>query len=112
MILLRPIMHDFRQENVIFVKDDPDTMVVKHGFPIAQQDGYLQNRWMYLNVSYVTNGGNIDNLNPDDGPRYYNTGPPYLATVRDMYNIALLWCDYAPRGTLLLCRSHCGYNKY
>lgn len=26
-----------------------------------------------------------------------NTGPPYIATVHDMYNIATLWCEYAPR---------------
>jgi hypothetical protein len=99
MILLRPILHDFTNEDVIFVKGDPDTKVVKHGYPMAQQDGYLENVWMNLNTSYVTNGGNINHLNANDGPIYYNTGPPYLATVRDAYKIALLWCEYAPRGT-------------
>jgi hypothetical protein len=96
-ILLRPIVHDFTNEDMIFVKDKPDWKVVEHGHPIAQQDGYLNNQWMQLNISYVTHGGNIDDIKGKDGSMYWNTGPPYLATVRDMYNIAVLWTEYAPR---------------
>jgi hypothetical protein len=97
MILLRPIVHDYTNEDVTFVDEHPATKVVKHGMPIAQQDGYLSNQWMDLNASYVTNGGNIQHIKPQDGPKHYNTGPPYLATVRDMYQIATLWTAYAPR---------------
>ena len=97
MILLRPIVHDYTNEDVIFVENDPQTKVVKHGFPMAQQDGYLSNEWMYLNISHVTNGGSIKNVTSNDGPRHYNSGPPYLATVRDMYNIVVLWTEYTPR---------------
>jgi hypothetical protein len=39
MILLRPLIHDFTDEHVMWIDDDPVTKVVKHGFPIAQQDG-------------------------------------------------------------------------
>ena len=97
MILLRPIVHDYTNQQVIFVEDKPATMVVKHGFPMAQQDGYLTNAWMYLNVSHITDGGNIQHIDTKDGPKHYNTGPPYLATVKDMYRIAKVWTDYAPR---------------
>jgi len=98
MILLRPMVHDFRQEETIFVQNKPRTKVVKHGYPMAQQDGYLDNRWMYLNISHITAGkGNINHVAGSDGPILYNSGPPYLATVRDMYRIAVLWSEYAPR---------------
>jgi hypothetical protein len=97
MILLRPIVHDYTNEDVTFVEEHPATKVVKHGMPMAQQDGYLSNQWMGLNASYVTNGGNIHHIKGQDGPKHYNTGPPYLATVRDMYQIATLWTAYAPR---------------
>ena len=39
MILMRPLVHDFTDEDVIWVEDRPASMVVKKGFPIAMQDG-------------------------------------------------------------------------
>ena len=96
-ILLRPIFHDTRNNTVHFVQNHPITKVVKHGMPIAQQDGYLYNDWMRFNISYITGGGNISHVSREDGPRFYNTGPPYLATVGDMYRIATLWKEYVPR---------------
>jgi hypothetical protein len=39
MVLLRPLVHDFTNEDVEFVEEEPATKVVKTGFPIAQQDG-------------------------------------------------------------------------
>lgn len=83
MILLRPIVHDYSNQNVLFAEDNPATKVVKHGFPMAQQDGYLSNQWMFLNASYITNGGNISHIKTTDGPKHYNTGPPYLFTLAD-----------------------------
>ena len=47
MILLRPIVHDYTNEDVSFV-GEPLSKVVRHGFPIAQQDGYLNNQWMVV----------------------------------------------------------------
>ena len=32
-----------------------------------------------------------------EGARFWNAGPPYLATVQDMYKIAVKWTEYAPR---------------
>ena len=96
-ILLRPILHDTTDQSVIFVEENPLTRVVKHGMPMAQQDGYLYNEWMGFNIPYITGGGNISHVSKDDGPLYYNAGPPYLATVGDMYRIVTLWKDYVPR---------------
>lgn len=101
MILLRPIVHDFSDvNNHLWVENEPLTKVVRHGFPIAQQDGYLNNEWMKLNFSYIVNrpeGAFVSRPALEDGPRLWNTGPPYLATVKDMYQIAVTWTEYAPR---------------
>ena len=104
MILLRPITHDFSDvENHIWAEDaktTPATRVVRHGFPMAQQDGYLTNSWMDLDAEYITNRTKGDHEplpKGKDGPLHWNTGPPYLATVRDMYRIAVRWTEYAPR---------------
>jgi peptidyl serine alpha-galactosyltransferase len=32
-----------------------------------------------------------------DGPKHWNSGPPYLATVKDMYQIVVRWTELAPR---------------
>jgi hypothetical protein len=98
MILLRPLLHDFTNEQVMWVdKKEPATKIVRHGYPIAQQDGYLRNEWMDLNFTLVTQKQNPVPPPPGgEGPLHWNTGPPYLATARDFYNIAKLWCDYVP----------------
>jgi len=66
----------------------------------AQQDGYLSNQWMELDADFITNKTK-DRHEPlpkgSDGPLHWNTGPPYLATARDMYRIAVRWTEYAPR---------------
>ena len=54
MILLRPVVHDFTSsidEPLLWVEEG-DTLpnerkVVRHGHPIAQQDPFLGNEWMY-----------------------------------------------------------------
>ena len=89
MILLRPITHDYSDaENHLWAdsNNEPLTRMVKHGFPMAQQDGYLTNLWKHLDVEYIFNRTKEDfePLPEDkDGPLHWNTGPPYLATVRE-----------------------------
>ena len=39
MILLRPLVHDFTNEDVDWIEKHPAGKIVKTGFPIAQQDG-------------------------------------------------------------------------
>lgn len=100
MILLRPLLHDFTHQNVLWAEDaQPATTVVRHGYPMAQQDGYMNSEWMSFNASYITNKteGSYKGADWEAGPRMWNSGPPYLATVSDMYNIALLWSEYTPR---------------
>lgn len=86
MILLRPLLHDFSDmDHHLWVENDPATTVVRHGYPIAQQDGYLGNQWMYLDTEHIF--GRPKDQHPPippakDGALHYNTGPPYLATVR------------------------------
>ena len=85
-VLLRPITHDFTDvDNHIWAEDNPPTRIVRHGYPMAQQDGYLTNQWMRLDVAYITNrteGNYVPIPEPVEGPLHYNSGPPYLATVR------------------------------
>ena len=98
MILLRPLVHDFTQEDVIFVEENPATRIVKHGLPISQQDGYMSNKWMDINVTHILDGGALpEYVTRKSASIHWNTGPPYLATVRDMYRIAERWTFYAPR---------------
>ena len=99
MILLRPITDDFSDvENHLFVEDKPLTTVVKRGYPMAQQDGYLSSVWMDLDLKHVTN---LTNPRPypkrSEGAIHWNTGPPYLATAHDLYEITRRWTEYTPR---------------
>jgi hypothetical protein len=102
MVLLRPLSHDFTDRNDIeWIVDDnhpePATKVVKHGFPIAQQDGYLSSEWMSFNLTYIVNGTLREKPVESDGPRIWNSGPPYMATVKDMYAMAQKWVEFVPR---------------
>ncbi|KAL7560899.1 hypothetical protein ACA910_008181 [Epithemia clementina (nom. ined.)] len=106
MILLRPLTHDFTEvSNHLFAESkSPRTRFVRHGFPMAQQDGYLSNAWMSLNLSHVVGPADRTNNNTPiamppkhEGFLYWNTGPPYLVTVRDMYQIVQKWTEYTPR---------------
>jgi hypothetical protein len=96
MVLFQPITHDFTGENIIWTKE-PRIRKVAHGNPISQQDGYLSNEWMKFNFSYITGDPSIKPPPYSEGPIHWNTGPPYLATVSDMYRIVSLWTETAPR---------------
>ena len=101
MILLRPMTHDFRNEPVIWAKEPatPEDKIVKHGNPMSQQDGYLNSNWMAFNMTYITQDPDTPArlLTQNQGPINYNSGPPYLATVKDMFAIASKWIEFAPR---------------
>ena len=96
MVLFQPITHDFSGNNIIWAKE-PKIKKVTHGNPISQQDGYLSNEWMHFNFSYITGDPSIKPPPQSEGPIHWNTGPPYLATVSDMYKIVSLWTETAPR---------------
>jgi peptidyl serine alpha-galactosyltransferase len=96
MVLLRPITHDFSGDNIVWAKE-PVIKQVVHGNPISQQDGYLSNEWTKFDFSYITGDPSIRPPPQSEGPLHWNTGPPYLATVLDMYKIVSLWTETAPR---------------
>lgn len=98
MILLRPIGHDFSDASELWVDGErPETTKVTHGHPIAQQDGYLSSEWMKLDSAYITQNKTLQRPDWNSGPKHWNTGPPYLATVADMFRIVSLWTETAPR---------------
>lgn len=105
MILLRPLLHDFSGQEMIYASADMQgasqpyngTKVVRHGMPMAQHDGYLSSEWMGFNTTYITQGKDFPGLTLLDGELFWNSGPPYLSTVRDMWSMVLLWQDYVPR---------------
>lgn len=101
MILLRPLTGDFTKESVIWAKrPDNENMRVHHGNPMSQQDGYLTSLWADFDMANITHDRNTPAAlikQQGQAPVSWNSGPPYLATVRDMYNIAVKWTEFAPR---------------
>jgi peptidyl serine alpha-galactosyltransferase len=101
MILLRPITGDFsNSKDVIFTQKNRNrtTFKVAHGSPFAQKYllGYY---WQEMNLDKITEDPNsaAKSVNKQDGLLFYQVGPPYIATMRDMYQIVLKWTTYAPR---------------
>ena len=96
-VLTRPITNDFtnREENLL-VGDDPKTTVT-HGTPFGQKYG-LAAQWRHFDIDTIT--GTKDSpakeVDQTDGMKHYPVGPPYLATAKDMHQIALKWSEFAP----------------
>jgi len=72
--------------------------IVTHGSPIAQKYG-LGAQWREFNLDLITGDPNSPskNVTEADGWDYYPVGPPYLATARDMHQIAIKWSEFAPK---------------
>lgn len=102
MTLLRPITADF--------SDDRDTLIgkprrdghilsrkVTPGKPFAQVYGF-GTQWQRLNLAHITRDPSSPaiSVNQQDGRLYYPVGPPYIATVPDMYKIASAWSSFVP----------------
>ena len=99
-ILLRPIRADFSDSSeTIFKKNVYKNfpLQVSHGHPVAQKYG-LRAQWRKFNLEVIT--GSADSpaikVSEQDGENYYPAGPPYLATARDFYQIALKWTEFVP----------------
>lgn len=107
MILVQPLTHDFsdsKYDAVIWVEAQeelqaPGSKIVRHGHPFAQQDGSLASDWLELNLTAITLDPNTPAhaIVKDDGPIHWNSGPPYILTARDAYQVAQLWTEYTPR---------------
>eukprot|EP00547_Thalassionema_nitzschioides_P008075 CAMPEP_0194224584 /NCGR_PEP_ID=MMETSP0156-20130528/37842_1 /TAXON_ID=33649 /ORGANISM="Thalassionema nitzschioides, Strain L26-B" /LENGTH=424 /DNA_ID=CAMNT_0038956227 /DNA_START=27 /DNA_END=1298 /DNA_ORIENTATION=+ len=99
MMLLRPITHDFRSMHVSWEGELTHTAVT-HGHPIAQAYAYGAGWLTSLNGNHsfvVGKDSPVNKLSVEDARKYYPAGPPYLATGKDMYNIAVHWVKFLPR---------------
>jgi hypothetical protein len=101
MIMLRPITGDFSNDRdvVIGSRHKKDRKFkVEHGSPFAQKYG-LGAQWRTFNLKEITQDEHSPAMlvSQQDGGTFYPVGAPYIATVRDMYQIALKWSDFVPR---------------
>lgn len=101
MLLLRPITGDFSKDRdvVIGPRHNKDRKYkVEHGSPFAQKYG-LGTQWRTFNLKEITQDERSPaiQVSQGDGGTFYPVGAPYIATVRDMYQIALKWSEFVPR---------------
>jgi hypothetical protein len=80
-------------------RSSPEYKIVRHANPLSQQDGYLSSNWMTLNMTYVTQDPDTPTclLTQNQGPINYNSAPPYLVIIKDMFAIVSKWIEFAPR---------------
>jgi len=100
MILLRPITEDFSIDREVVIskrKAENRKFKVKHGQPFAQTYGFGA-QWNRLNLTEIA-GENSPaiGVTQQEGLVHYPVGPPYLATVRDMYAISKKWAEFVPK---------------
>jgi len=101
MILMRPITYDF--------SDDTETIVgkrasvdrkfkVSKGQPFAQTYGFGAHWMEKLDLEKIAGPDTpMKSLTKSVASVKYPVGPPYLALVRDMYDIAVKWTEFAPK---------------
>jgi peptidyl serine alpha-galactosyltransferase len=100
MGLLRPITRDFRNDRETVItphrRDHIVTRTVEKGKPAAQVYGFGA-QWARLDLEKVAGPGTpAAKVAPEDAQLYYPVGPPYLAVVTDMHNIAIHWSAFVP----------------
>ena len=115
MMLLRPITEDFTSKNYVAGwTDSANTRkhssegndlvdyqhdVVTHGRPHAQRYGYGDG-WLTAIQGHMEEIVGPDSpalkVGIEDARDYYPAGPPYVATGKDMYQIAYHWVKFLP----------------
>mmetsp|Transcript_16415 Transcript_16415/g.24201 ORF Transcript_16415/g.24201 Transcript_16415/m.24201 type:complete len:523 (+) Transcript_16415:124-1692(+) len=100
MILTRPILGDFSSETDTLIAKMRQPHIlgrrVEHGLPFAQTYGFGA-QWEKLDLDQIAGADSPAKLVDKMGGRlHYTVGPPYLATVQDMYQIALKWSEFVP----------------
>ena len=102
MPLMRPITSDFsdERETLIAAKRKGDKQLstkVKHGTPFAQTYG-LGTQWQKFDLDEIAGPDSpAKDVKREEGALYYPVGPPYLGTVKDMYQIAFKWTEFVPK---------------
>ena len=116
MMLLRPITEDFTSKNYVGGWTDSENTrkhsseghdlvdyqhdIVSHGRPHAQRYGF-GNGWLTAIEGHMEEVVGPDSpalkVSNDDALDYYPAGPPYVATGKDMYQIAVHWVKFLPK---------------
>jgi hypothetical protein len=91
MLLLRPITADFTEDRETLFSPKRLKHIlgrkVKHGLPFAQTYGFGA-QWQKLDIDTIAGGDSpASRFNRDNGRLFFAVGPPYLATVKDMYQV-------------------------
>lgn len=89
-------MHDVKGDKLVDYEHD----VVTHGRPHAQEYGYGEN-WIEAVQEHLEEivgpDSPVHKITMKDAHDYYPAGPPYLATAKDMYQIAVHWVKFLPK---------------
>ena len=116
MMLLRPITDDLSSKNYaggwVDTKNtrthiteghdlvDYTNHAVTHGRPHAQEYGYGSG-WIRAVQGHLEEIVGRDSpalkVSLEDAEDYYPAGPPYVATAKDMYQIAIHWVKFLPK---------------
>jgi peptidyl serine alpha-galactosyltransferase len=101
MSLMRPITKDFSKERETLISTRRQqghvlSKEVKHGVPFAQTYG-LGTQWQKFDLDKIAGEHSpAKDVSKAEGQLYYPAGPPYIGTVKDMYQIALKWSEFVP----------------
>uniref|UniRef100_A0A7S4ITT2 Uncharacterized protein n=1 Tax=Odontella aurita TaxID=265563 RepID=A0A7S4ITT2_9STRA len=99
-ILLRPFTDDFSNDDEVLIhnsRKENRKFKVEHGAPFAQLYG-LGARWQKFNLDVIAGKDSpAKEVSSQYANRHYPAGPPYLATARDMYQIAMKWTETVPK---------------
>lgn len=101
-ILLRPFTNDFTNSSETWRLPEKGRhkLKVEHGSPFAQSYQYELVWRELVDQKYVFQGGPspVLGLKEQEAKDFYSgMGPPYVATVKDMYSIVKKWSDIVPR---------------
>merc|ERR1740124_1313656 len=101
MVLTSPITRAFPIDparHIAFQSPSARPTRVTHGTPFAQKYGFGA-EWLNFDLPRITSDPStpVLNLSKEQARNYFAVGPPYLATARDMYRIAVKWVEFVPR---------------
>lgn len=98
MIILTQLNGDFSsQRDVIVGNRKQEKFKVEHGSPFGQTYGFGAQWSTKIDLAKVAGEDSPSvGISRQNAFKYYPVGPPYLATARDMRNIAEKWSEFVP----------------
>jgi hypothetical protein len=101
MIFMRPITFDFSDdlETIVGKRASIDRKLkVTRGQPFAQTYGFGAHWLEKLDIEKIAGSDSPAKLlSKDFASVKYPVGPPYIAVLKDMYDIAVKWTEFVPR---------------